>query len=444
MPVDFGFASDPSYGHYFISYNSEDGERVAKTVRILHQWNIPVWYDQGLQYSKEKWETQIANNIRISSAMIVFVTRGIFQKMEPYVKTEYYIAKRHGIRLIPVLLDNISDKEIPPEHDAWWQDMLSRQCVVYKDTYSPENTAQKIKGAINAASEGSNFEAQRGVVDYFRKRDTVSRGVISALLIALVFAFGIMLYMVGLNRGMSGENSREYEAGTVAGYASDDTDDVPVQDVEDDPVETYKSEYYVGQVFTMGTYEQDIDTSNGSEPIEWRVLEVDGNRALVITDKCIDVVQYNDEYEVNNWENCSLRRWMNNTFYSNAFMPDEKNKIIETQISNPNNPEYGTVCGNDTYDRIFSLSIQEAEKYFNNSTRAANPTVRVSKMKSVVTQANDIQVENGCCWWNLRSLGQHRKTAACVTPAGEIYYKGRSIDSDFVPVRPAMYISLDG
>ena len=39
----------------------------------------------------------------------------------------------------------------------------------------------------------------------------------------------------------------------------------------------------VGSTVRFGTYEQDNDVSNGPEEIEWTVLDVDGNRALLIS-----------------------------------------------------------------------------------------------------------------------------------------------------------------
>ena len=39
---------------------------------------------------------------------------------------------------------------------------------------------------------------------------------------------------------------------------------------------------------TFGTYEQDNDTSNGAEPIEWEVPDVKGGKALVISKYILD------------------------------------------------------------------------------------------------------------------------------------------------------------
>ena len=44
----FGFEPVEQPGSYFISYNSEDADRVAPIAKELHDRGVPVWYDRGL------------------------------------------------------------------------------------------------------------------------------------------------------------------------------------------------------------------------------------------------------------------------------------------------------------------------------------------------------------------------------------------------------------
>lgn len=48
----------------------------------------------------------------------------------------------------------------------------------------------------------------------------------------------------------------------------------------------------VGDTFTFGHYEQDNNSSNGKEPIEWLVLDRKGNEVLVISKYCLDSKPY--------------------------------------------------------------------------------------------------------------------------------------------------------
>ena len=91
----------------------------------------------------------------------------------------------------------------------------------------------------------------------------------------------------------------------------------------------------VGDIIKFGNYY--INDSKNKEPIEWRVLEVSNNKALLITKDAIDCKPYNNEWRDITWEECSLRQWLNNEFINHAFSKEEQNEIILTNISNPNN-----------------------------------------------------------------------------------------------------------
>ena len=108
----------------------------------------------------------------------------------------------------------------------------------------------------------------------------------------------------------------------------------------------------------------------GKDKRLWRVLEVDRehDRALLIAERPVCNRPYHSKREDITWERCDLRAWLNGEYYDTAFSEEEKAAIIETHLSNPDNPQYNTPGGNDTDDRIFLLSIDEAEKYFKDDT----------------------------------------------------------------------------
>ena len=74
----------------------------------------------------------------------------------------------------------------------------------------------------------------------------------------------------------------------------------------------------------FGHYEQDNDTSNGPEEIEWRVLAAEGSRVLVISEYALDVKKYNAGSVGITWENCTLREWLNGEFFQTAFNSGEQ------------------------------------------------------------------------------------------------------------------------
>lgn len=85
----------------------------------------------------------------------------------------------------------------------------------------------------------------------------------------------------------------------------------------------------IGETVPFGSYEQDNDGGNGSEPIEWVVLAHQDGRTLLLSRYGLDGMWYNaDSVEVT-WEESSLRRWLNTDFYNTAFDDTEKDLIVQ-------------------------------------------------------------------------------------------------------------------
>ena len=93
-----------------------------------------------------------------------------------------------------------------------------------------------------------------------------------------------------------------------------------------------------GDIITFGRYEQDGNTVNDPEAIEWQVLEVEDGHALLISKYALDEKKYNEKYENVTWETCTLRAWLNGEFYNSAFSSEEKGQIRQVTLKNPNNP----------------------------------------------------------------------------------------------------------
>lgn len=203
-----------------------------------------------------------------------------------------------------------------------------------------------------------------------------------------------------------------------------------------DIIKAHPTVVAVGSIIKLGKYEQDNDTSNGKEDIEWLVLVKDDNKMLVIRDKAIDCKQYHSSYIGTTWEECSLRRWLNDTFVNEAFTPEEQEKILTTNVTADANPDYDTDAGNDTEDKVFLLSIEEVNRYFNNDVmRACKPTDYAVSNGAYVSDSSN-------CWWWLRSPGNNRNRAANVDSGGYVSEEGDFVANKDLAVRPAMWISL--
>ena len=200
----------------------------------------------------------------------------------------------------------------------------------------------------------------------------------------------------------------------------------------------------VGDIIVFGTYEQDNNTSNGKENIEWLVLAKENNRVLVISDKALDCQEYNSSDTRVTWETCSLRTWLNTDFVNDAFSDGEKAMIPMVTVSADKNPQYDTDPGNATEDKVFLLSNVEAKKYFtSDEARRCMPT-DYAISKGVVTNSGYIKGGKSTCSWWLRSPAVDQNCAAVVYYGGSADEYGFLVDYDSSAVRPAMWISIDG
>ena len=186
----------------------------------------------------------------------------------------------------------------------------------------------------------------------------------------------------------------------------------------------------------FGRYPQ--ASKNENALIEWLVLKNDGSKALLISKYALDCQQYNTSDRNVTWETCTLRKWLNGAFFNNAFSVDEQKQILSTTVT----PDYSTDPGNNTKDRVFLLSIAEAEKYFgSDSTRQCQGTVYCYAQGAY-------KARNGNCWWWLRSLSSphsfnfDNRYAFYAFSHGKVSREGSSADYDRIAVRPALWIDL--
>lgn len=121
----------------------------------------------------------------------------------------------------------------------------------------------------------------------------------------------------------------------------------------------------------FGHYEQDNDLKNGPEPIEWRVLEVKGNEMFLISEYILDGEPYNEETAAHFWSTSSIRKWLNETFFHNAFSEDETWAICLTEVDNSTaQSEYCAHGSENTKDKLFFLSPAELRVYFGSPSDA--------------------------------------------------------------------------
>lgn len=239
---------------------------------------------------------------------------------------------------------------------------------------------------------------------------------------------------------------------TLTGYK-----DVDKLLIEDDNIvaakkvlEAREAQFTVGNYVTFGEYPQ---TTAGEDmtPIEWLVLARDGNKALLISRYWLDAQPYNTDHTSVTWETCTLRTWLNVTFYNKAFSSDEQAAILTTSVDNGKNQGYSkwsTSGGNNTEDKVFLLSYAEANKYFgvtydnisNTKSRVA-PTAYAIAHGTWTSSSNKTADGTDAGWWWLRSPGNYQDFAAVVDTDGSL----RNITVNYVSgsVCPALWVNIE-
>lgn len=317
----------------------------------------------------------------------------------------------------------------------------------WKDADEKVYDCQKKIEEIKAKAEAERLEKER-IAEIARKEaERIAKrnkkiAIITTPIVCAIIAFIMILNTVIIPNGKYNDAITLMDAGNIVeayealvaleGY-KDSTD--KANSIYDKYMVEKLKVAKVGDYVFFGAYEQDNNTANGKEDIEWLVLEVKDGKALVISKYALDCKPYNTSYTDVTWETCTLRKWLNNDFLGAAFSAEEKAMIPTVMVSADNNPDYSTNPGNATQDQVFLLSVTEANKYFNSdSARQCEPT------DFAVANGAYVNSNNGNCWWWLRSPGYRQNRAAPVNYDGYVVEFGSYVYHDNSAVRPALWI----
>ena len=91
----------------------------------------------------------------------------------------------------------------------------------------------------------------------------------------------------------------------------------------------------VGSVVTFGRYEQNNNSDDGAEPIEWIVLSVSAQdqTAKLISRYLLDARPYSAADQNTTWETSDLRAWLNADFADKAFTEAEMAAILPAETA---------------------------------------------------------------------------------------------------------------
>ena len=209
--------------------------------------------------------------------------------------------------------------------------------------------------------------------------------------------------------------------------------------------------------------DEKADQNDEKQPIKWWVLSVDGDDAFLLADKDLDAQPYNasrnHETDVT-WETCTLRSWLNgygaetnkekkdyssNNFLNNAFSEVEQSAIRTTFVENKDNDYSGAEGGNDTWDKVYLLSLDEVVNpeygFVEDDHYVYSAGGKNTRYATAQGASTGIYSRDDGSWW-LRSPGVESGFVSCVDGYGSIDHHGWGANSDHESVRPALHLNL--
>ena len=175
-----------------------------------------------------------------------------------------------------------------------------------------------------------------------------------------------------------------------------------------------------------------------ADPIEWIVLEEQDGKAMLISKYLLDMKIYHPYGNRVTWENSELRAWLNEDFLGAAFSEEEQAAIALTDVDNSaaqGNMDWYDKDGNDTQDKVYLLSYQEANRYF------PREEDRICAVTDHALFHYAYSGDGDAGWWWLRSPGRWSFDTGVAGHEGGFF----SVDSDRVAgcIRPVIRVDTE-
>ena len=196
-----------------------------------------------------------------------------------------------------------------------------------------------------------------------------------------------------------------------------------------------------------------------NSPILWQVLDKDHDRLLLLSRYMLYWTFYDGSATLfspspeTDWEVSTIRIELNGECFNSWFSVEEQAIIPETLHFMDENPQYHTSSGDPTFDRLFLLSLEEANKYLgvnlnplSDSEESCPNTAAIAYMimadPPLEESEYDTEVFPHCFPWWLRTTGIDAAHVVCINDLGHADFEGITSDADEVGIRPAMWIDL--
>ncbi len=330
----------------FISFSFKDQDIVENVVNeLVNKYGISCWTCLEYVKSGQSYKELIPNAIKNSYVTVVFISKDSVVSTE--VPKEVGIALKREKTVVPFLLDN-SEYQGSLEYDL--------QNVNYIDATVP----------------------------FFEER-------IKDLAKAICFAANKPFCT---DNALDNQQTKSFSTASINNTVKHSASYKTAAEMQ-----TAYARANVGDTIIFGSYEQDSEKWEHKEPIEWLVLAREEDRMLVISKYCLDYMSY---FACGgSWQNTTVRKWLNKTFFNYAFSYEEQ-KIIEKiklgmqETMFKNTKEKGFSLNND---QIFLLSEEEvSECFINTYLSKAKPTTYAKKIRENFLRALGEKDDENCRW----------------------------------------------
>lgn len=155
----------------------------------------------------------------------------------------------------------------------------------------------------------------------------------------------------------------------------------------------------VGDKVELGSYPYLSQNPESSEKITWIVMERNDDKAILISEKVIEYLPF-DENGGDNWGDSSLRWWLNGEFYENTFTEKEKKYIISTLHDNN---------GDNFEDKLYLIPYDKAYDFF---TQGRSYKKGDNRTRYLVPEGTDYLCKETSyiCWKRIERYGHYGVT----------------------------------
>ena len=175
-----------------------------------------------------------------------------------------------------------------------------------------------------------------------------------------------------------------------------------------------QAEWKVGDSFELGKWSMD----GNAKPIRWTVLSINSMFLVCMADEPVAYYPWNSEEGVCTWNDCSLRKWLNEDFKDAAFSKKEAKAVMRQMVVNTiytDDPDAGL----DTWDYVYIPTLTELKTY------------------NADLKPEDLAL--GAEWW-LRDHGADGSTGAFVDAEGNVQAEGAAL-TEYKAVRPVIVVT---